>query len=176
MVCFALVNVIGMLAYAFKGIGKFMAQLLPWHFTGHTTGIFTDDNIYALILMGVTSLYAIKGGMVSIVITEVTQFAILTLTAVTIGVIAIARVTPDMIAHNIPAGWMNPFFGWTLNLNWTWHLEHRQLGAGPGRQQLLFHHHRPDVLQGRARQPGRPGAQRMTCSAFSRRAIRARPA
>ena len=20
-----------------------------------------------------------------------------------------------MIAHNIPAGWMNPFFGWTLD-------------------------------------------------------------
>jgi Na+/proline symporter len=119
VVCFALINVIGLLAYAFKGIGKFMAQLLPWHFTGHTTGIFTDDNIYALILMGVTSLYAIKGGMVSIVITEVAQFAILTLTALTIGAIAIARVTPDMIAHNMPAGWMNPFFGWTLNLNWN---------------------------------------------------------
>jgi hypothetical protein len=52
--------------------------MLPWHFTGNTTGIFTDENIYALVLLGLTSLYAIKGGMVSVVITEVMQFTILT--------------------------------------------------------------------------------------------------
>jgi SSS family solute:Na+ symporter len=118
VVFFALVNVIGLLAYAFKGIGKFASGLLPWHFTTATTGIFTDDNIYAMILMGLTSLYAIKGGMVSVVITEVMQFTILTLTALTIGIIAIIKVSPDMIAHKIPDGWMNPFFGRTLNLNW----------------------------------------------------------
>ena len=71
VVVFALVNVIGLLAYAFKGIGKFAVVMLPWHFTHSTTGVFTDENIYAMILMGLTSLYAIKGGMVSVVITEV---------------------------------------------------------------------------------------------------------
>lgn len=118
VVFFALVNVIGLLAYAFKGIGKFAAGLLPWHFTGNPTGILTDDNIYAMILMGFTSLYAIKGGMVSVVITEVMQFTILTLTALTIGAIAIIKVSPEMIAGKIPAGWLNPFFGKTLELNW----------------------------------------------------------
>lgn len=118
VVFFALVNVIGLLAYAFKGIGKFASGLLPWHFTDATSGILTDDNIYAMILMGLTSLYAIKGGMVSVVITEVMQFTILTLTAVTIGAIAIVKVSPSMIAGKIPEGWMNPFFGWTLDLNW----------------------------------------------------------
>jgi Na+/proline symporter len=130
VVVFALVNVIGLLAYAFKGIGKFAAVMLPWHFDGFrhfVSGVLpdaamrfcTDDNIYAMILMGLTSLYAIKGGMISVVITEVMQFAILTLTAFTIGAIAIVKVTPEMIAHNIPAGWMNPFFGKTLGLDWT---------------------------------------------------------
>ena len=52
VVLFALVNVIGLLAYAFKGIGKFAAGMLPWHFTTQTTGIFTDENIYAMVLMG----------------------------------------------------------------------------------------------------------------------------
>src|SRR5215210_803125 len=33
VVVFALVNVIGLLAYAFKGIGKFASGMLPWHFT-----------------------------------------------------------------------------------------------------------------------------------------------
>jgi Na+/proline symporter len=117
-VVFALVNVIGLLAYAFKGIGKFAVVMLPWRFTNTTTGIFTDENIYAMILLGLTALYAIKGGMVSVVITEVAQFTILTLTALTIGVIALVKVSPDMIARNIPPGWMNPFFGWKLGMNW----------------------------------------------------------
>ena len=118
VVVFALVNVIGLLAYAFKGIGKFAVVMLPWHFTGRTSGLLTDENIYAILLLGLTSLYAIKGGMVSVVITEVAQFTILTLTAVSIGVIALVKVSPEMIAHSIPAGWMNPFFGWKLGLNW----------------------------------------------------------
>jgi len=118
VVVFALVNVIGLLAYAFKGIGKFAVVLLPWRFTHQASGVFADENIYAIILLGLTSLYAIKGGMVSVVITEVAQFTILTLTALTLGVIALVKVSPEMIAHNIPAGWMNPFFGWRLGLNW----------------------------------------------------------
>jgi len=119
VVFFALVNVIGLLAYAFKGIGKFAVVMLPWRFTGATQGVFADENIYAMILLGVTALYAIKGGMVSVVITEVTQFLILTVTALTIGLIAMIKVSPGLIAHNIPAGWMNPFFGWKLNLDWS---------------------------------------------------------
>jgi Na+/proline symporter len=119
VVAFALVNVVGLLAYAFKGIGKFAVVMLPWRFTGETSGLLTDENIYAMILLGLTSLYAIKGGMISVVITEVAQFTILTLTAITIGLIAIVKVTPAMIAHRIPDGWLNPFFGWTLDLNWN---------------------------------------------------------
>jgi Na+/proline symporter len=118
VVVFALVNVIGLLAYAFKGIGKFAVVMLPWHFTGATSGVLSDENIYAMILLGLTSIYAIKGGMVSVVITEVAQFTILTLSALCIGVIALVKVSPAMIAANIPAGWMNPFFGWKLGLNW----------------------------------------------------------
>src|SRR6267142_6869411 len=48
VVFFALVNVVGMLAYAFKGIGKFAVVMLPWRFTDAITGLFTNENIYAL--------------------------------------------------------------------------------------------------------------------------------
>jgi Na+/proline symporter len=119
VVFFALVLVIGMLAYAFKGIGKFAVIMLPWKFTGQTEGLFCDANIYAIILLGLTSLYAIKGGMVSVVITEVMQFFILTLTAVTIGIIAMWKVSPEMIQAAVPEGWFNPFFGLHLNLDWS---------------------------------------------------------
>jgi SSS family solute:Na+ symporter len=119
VVLFALVNVVGMLAYAFKGIGKFAVVMLPWHFTGASTGLFSDENIYAIVILGLTSIYAIKGGMISVVVTEVLQFTILTVTSVTIGIIAIWKVSPEVIQHAVPAGWLSPFFGWKLGLDWT---------------------------------------------------------
>jgi solute:Na+ symporter, SSS family len=119
VVAFALIAVVGMLAYAFKGIGKFAVVMLPWRFTNINEGIFCDANIYALILMGLTALYTVKGGMISVVITEVMQFTILTVTALIIGVIAIIYVNPAEIQHLIPAGWTSPFFGYTVGLDWT---------------------------------------------------------
>ena len=32
---------------------------------------------------------------------------------------AMWRVSPEMIRQSIPPGWMNPFFGWKLGLDWT---------------------------------------------------------
>jgi len=110
VVLFALINVIGMIAYAFKGIGKFAQILLPW-------GL--NQNTYALIILTITTLYVVKGGMFSVVLTEVLQFAIMTIASVTVGVIAIYHVRPEMIDNVVPAGWQNLFFGWRLNLNWS---------------------------------------------------------
>jgi solute:Na+ symporter, SSS family len=119
VVLFALVNTIGMLAYAFKGIGKFAVTMLPWQLSTQTEGPFTNENIYAVIIFALTSLYAIKGGMVSVVATEVMQFTILTTTSLIIGFIAMTKVAPDLIASSVPEGWANPFFGWTLGLDWS---------------------------------------------------------
>jgi Na+/proline symporter len=119
VVTFALISVVGMLAYASKGIGKFAVEVLPWRFTNTSEGLFSDANIYAIILMSLTSLYTIKGGMISVVLTEVLQFCILTVTAIVIGIIAIYKVSPAEIQHLIPAGWANPFFGYRLGIDWT---------------------------------------------------------
>ena len=119
VVLFALVNVVGMLAYGFKGIGKFADVMLPWHFTDATTGLFSNANIYAMIIMSLTSIYAIKGGMVSVVITEVMQFTILTVSSIIIGLVAMYKVSPDMIKNAVPEGWISPFFGKTVGLDWS---------------------------------------------------------
>ncbi|NIA29523.1 MAG: sodium:solute symporter [Actinobacteria bacterium] len=110
MVVFALVSTIGFIAYAFKGFGKFASILLPWHIS---------PNIYALIIMGITTLYVVKGGMFSVVSTQVLQFGVMTLASIAIGIIAIVRVSPEMINRVIPDGWKNIFFGWHLNLDWS---------------------------------------------------------
>lgn len=119
VVFFAIVNTIGMLAFAFKGIGKFAVTMLPWQLSAQTEGLLTNENVYAILILLVTSVYVIKGGMVSVVITEVMQFTILTLTSIIIGVIAMSKVSPDLVASAVPDGWFNPFFGWRLDLDWT---------------------------------------------------------
>ena len=84
-----------------------------------TEGPFTNENIYAVIILVLTSIYAIKGGMVSVVVTEVMQFTILTTTSLIIGFIAMSKVSPEMIATRCPSGWSDPFFGWKLDLDWS---------------------------------------------------------
>jgi SSS family solute:Na+ symporter len=110
VVIFALINVIGMIAYAFKGIGKFAQILLPWSL---------NQNTYALIILTITTLYVVKGGMYSVVLTEVLQFIIMTIASITVGIIAIHHVSPEMINAVVPAGWQNLSFGWKLGLNWS---------------------------------------------------------
>src|SRR5437868_9873445 len=80
VVIYALVSVTGFLTYAFKGIGKFAIDFLPWHLSA---------NQYALILMGITTFYVVKGGMFSVVVTEVIQFCILSFASLALGLIAI---------------------------------------------------------------------------------------
>ncbi len=110
IVVFAMVSVIGFLAYDFKGIGKFAATFLPWQLSPDT---------YAVILMGITTIYVIKGGMFSVVLTELVQFGIMVLASLAVGVIAINRVDPAMLTNVLPAGWKSIFFGWHLNLDWS---------------------------------------------------------
>jgi SSS family solute:Na+ symporter len=110
VVIYALVSVVGFLTYAFKGIGKFATDFLPWHLSA---------NQYALVLMGITTFYVVKGGMFSVVITEVIQFCILSVASIAIGIIAISRVAPEALRRVVPTGWDGLFFGWHLNLDWS---------------------------------------------------------
>lgn len=110
VVVFALVSVIGFIAYDFKGIGKFAAIFLPWNLSPDT---------YAVIFMSLTAIYAVKGGMFSVVITEFIQFLVMTVASLFVGILAMNAVSPEMLSRFIPQGWTNLFFGWTLDLDWT---------------------------------------------------------
>jgi len=110
VVIYAFVSIIGFFTYAFKGIGKFAQTYLPWDLTA---------NEYALILIAITAIYVIKGGMISVVITEVVQFFILSIASFAVGIIAMSKVSPEMFHRVVPAGWDNLFFGWHLNLDWA---------------------------------------------------------
>ena len=110
VVVYAFVSIIGFFSYGFKGIGKFAATFLPWHLS---------PNQYATILIAITAIYVIKGGMFSVVITEVIQFCILSIASFAVGIIAMRKVAPGTLQHFVPAGWDQIFFGWHLNLDWS---------------------------------------------------------
>jgi SSS family solute:Na+ symporter len=46
----------------------------------------------------------IKGGMISVVITEVVQFFILSIASFSVGIIAMRKVAPEMLHRVVPAG------------------------------------------------------------------------
>jgi len=110
VVIYAFVSIIGFFSYGFKGIGKFAATFLPWHLS---------PNQYALILIAITAVYVIKGGMISVVITEVVQFCILAIASFAVGIIAMMKVAPETLHRMVPVGWDNVFFGWQLGLDWS---------------------------------------------------------
>jgi len=112
VVFFAVVSVIGFLAYGAKGVGKFAYPFMPWK------NISPDT--YALIIMGITTFYVVKGGMFSVVFTEVIQFIILTVASIAIGIIAMVKVSPAMLHAVVPDGWYHLFFGWHLtDMDWS---------------------------------------------------------
>jgi len=110
VVVFALISVVGMIAYAFKGIGKFAVVFMPWDLSA---------DLYAIIFMGITALYAVMGGMFSVVITEIIQFTVMTIASIVIAIIAIIKVSPEALAKVIPDGWKEISFGWVLDLDWN---------------------------------------------------------
>ena len=116
VVLFAIFNVIGFLAYGFIGVGRFAAVFLPWELSADPV---VNANYYGLIITAITTLYVVKGGMFSVVFTEVLQFVIMTIACVGVGIVAMHLVSPGMLDPVIPEGWRDLFFGWRLDLDWS---------------------------------------------------------
>jgi Na+/proline symporter len=109
VVIFAVISAIGFISYAFKGIGKFAVIFFPWDLS---------PDVYAIIIFTITTLYVVKGGMYSVVFTELLQFVIMTISAIAVGIIAMNLVSVDALNAVIPAGWKDLFFSWQLELDW----------------------------------------------------------
>ena len=119
-IIFAVVSAIGFVAYFFEGIGKFCDSILPWNLAFNSDLIsISSENMYALIIVGITTIYTLRGGMMSVVATEVFQYLIMTISSIIIAVIAYNAVTYDQISNIVPGGWENLFFGWTMDLDWS---------------------------------------------------------
>ncbi|WP_372757514.1 sodium:solute symporter family protein [Mariniflexile sp.] len=118
---FAVVASIGFIAYFFEGVGKFMTIILPWDLTlaFNNSVWLTSDQTYALIIILLTTIYTIKGGMFSVVATEVLQYGIMVIAGVLIAVYTFITVSDVEITNVISAEWSSIFFTMDLEGSWT---------------------------------------------------------
>jgi Na+/proline symporter len=121
VVVFALIGGLGFLAYGFVGLGKFVEIFLPWEAVQPLLGINVAPefvpHLYGIVFTLAAVLYTILGGMRSIVLADVLQFTIMTVSAVVVAVIAMTALAHTPLV--VPDGWMSPWFGWELDLDWT---------------------------------------------------------
>ncbi|WP_339074458.1 sodium:solute symporter family protein [Teredinibacter turnerae] len=115
VIAFALCLVLGYLAYGFIGIGKFAAVFLPWQLHSDP---YWNEIYYGVIITAITTFYVVKGGMYSVVFTEVLQFIMMTIASIAVGIIAIQMVDPAVLRASVPEGWFSVGFGWELGLDW----------------------------------------------------------
>jgi len=121
---FAVISVFGFIAYFFEGIGKFAVIFFPWDLSLDAGLIqLTSEQSYALTIIAITTLYTIKGGMYSVVGTEVLQFIIMTISCFVVGYIAFTTVSQEQILSAVPPGWTELWFGWEMDLDWTGYLD-----------------------------------------------------
>jgi len=110
VVAYALVHVVGFLSYAFRGIGEFTKPFFPWN---------VSDEWYGAGMLLVTGAYCVVGGMYSVIMNDLIQFALKMVAAIGIVVISIILIRPEQIMAKVPAGWDQLFFGWKLTLDWS---------------------------------------------------------
>jgi len=121
VVAFALISVLGFLTYGFIGLGKFVEIFLPWEVVSPYIPFDVAPqyvaHVYGIVFTLFAMFYAILGGMSSIVWADVIQYTIMTISAIVIGVIAMNKLAVNPLV--VPEGWMNPFFGARLDMDWS---------------------------------------------------------
>jgi SSS family solute:Na+ symporter len=121
VVIFALISCLGFLTYGFIGLGKFVEIFIPWEVVSPYIPFDVAPqyvaHVYGIIFTLFAMFYAILGGMSSIVWADVIQYTIMTISAIVIGVIAMNALTDNPLV--VPEGWMNPFFGARLEMDWS---------------------------------------------------------
>lgn len=118
---FAIVSAIGFIAYFFEGVGKFLTVILPWDLTlhaGHSI-VLTSEQSYALTIVFLTTLYTVKGGMFSVVATEVLQYCIMVIAGILVAGYTMIHFTDFEISSIISEEWKNIFFDWELAPQWS---------------------------------------------------------
>src|SRR5882724_4063475 len=123
VVAFALLSCFGFMAYGFVGLGKFMEIFIPWNLVQqyvpfHVAPAYVP-HFYGIVFTLFAMFYSILGGMHSIVLGDVIKYAIMTVACISIAVIAMVKLHGRAHSLPVPKGWLDPFFGERLHLDWS---------------------------------------------------------
>ncbi|HMQ45964.1 MAG TPA: Na+:solute symporter [Saprospiraceae bacterium] len=121
VVVFAIIMGLGYLAYGFIGIGKFVEIFVPWEYISaylpFDIAAEYVPHFYGIIFTAFAVFYSLLGGMMSIVWADVIQYALMAISSIVVGIIAMNAVASHELV--VPLGWHTPFFGMNLDLDWT---------------------------------------------------------
>lgn len=121
VVVFAIIMGLGYLAYGFIGIGKFVEIFVPWEFVSAYVPFDVPleyvPHFYGIIFTCFAVFYSLLGGMMSIVWADVVQYSLMAISSIVVGVIAMNAVAANEML--VPDGWLTPFFGMRLGLDWS---------------------------------------------------------
>lgn len=121
VVLFALLSCLGFLAYGFIGLGKFVEIFIPWESVSAYVPFAVNPeyvpHLYGIIFTLFAIFYSLLGGMSGIVWADVIQFTIMTIASIVIAYLGFVAIGENTLS--VPEGWMSPFFGWELNMDWT---------------------------------------------------------
>jgi len=98
----AVLTLASFVGYAFQGIGKFASVYIP-----------LEPNLLALLIITVTTIYVILGGLFSVVVTDVIQTVVLTISSLIIAFIAWLKLNPEGLAK-VPYGFTSLSVPWKL--------------------------------------------------------------
>ncbi len=94
-------SLVGYVAYAYVGVGKFVSAFLP----ALAADPVTNAHYWGMLVIGFTALYAALGGLFSVAYTDLIQTFILFFTSLYISIYAFLSIGPDFIASRTPPGW-----------------------------------------------------------------------
>jgi SSS family solute:Na+ symporter len=97
---YAVVTIIGFLAYGATGMGKFGSVYL--HLAQDPV---VNQHICTALIIGVTGIYVIMGGFHGVVMVEIFQTIVLSIGAVVIAYLGFTHVTPAMLAAKVTPEW-----------------------------------------------------------------------
>ncbi len=78
------------IGYAFVGISKFLPHIIPESVPG-------NGQIWAIVLMTLTTFYVTAGGFSGVVITDLIQAVLMSLAGILVGVVVFLKLDPEML-------------------------------------------------------------------------------
>ncbi|NOX65215.1 MAG: hypothetical protein GXO85_05295 [Chlorobi bacterium] len=117
----AVLTLASFIGYAYQGIGKFAAVYISLEPLSAMISspslsdfvIMHQADILAIMVIGITTLYVILGGLYSVIVTDVFQTIILTVGSIFIAYLAWSILTPELLGK-LPEDWTSLSIPWRI--------------------------------------------------------------